>query len=85
MGSRSPFCGGEAVAGQRGDSAEEPWRGHGWRQILLFFCPHFFNCGKMYIKSLKPCKNVQLNGVKSIHIVVQPSPPPFPEFFSFSD
>lgn len=52
---------------------------------FYFFVPIFFNCGKMYIKSLKPCKNVQLNGVKSIHIVVQPSPPPFPEFFSFSD
>ena len=52
---------------------------------FYFFVPTFFNHGKMYIKSSKPCKSVQLNGIKSIHIVVQPSPPPFPELFSFSD
>lgn len=48
---------------------------------FYFFGPTFFNHGKMYIKSSKPCKSVQLNGFKSIHIVVQPSPPPISRTF----
>ena len=56
--------------------------GRGGKQILLF-CPPFFNCGRRCIRVV--VLSVQFSGIRYIHTVAQPSPPPPPELLILSN